>query len=155
MTMLPVVQYYPLVTVSNVVLVYSVCMDGVCTAAMVWLEVTLLSANQMFPFCDVTSTLTNQDLAIVRPEARSSSHRCPMFCYGLRVERHFSWKRRVTVWNRVWDTFSLVWWVCQKCQPKKIRIETTRTMGTVKSFNMCLLQLCIRNNWRYLKTCLS
>ncbi len=57
--------------------------------------------------------------SLVRPEARSSSHRCPMFCYGLQVERHISWKRRVTVWNRVWDTFYLVWWVCQKCQPNQ------------------------------------
>ncbi len=69
--------------------------------------------------------------------ARSASHRCQKFCYGFRVERHVSWKRCATVCNRVWDMFSLVWWVCQKCQPnqqqrvKKPRRfkETARTMG--------------------------
>ncbi len=30
------------------------------------------------------------------PGPHSSSHRCPTFCYGFRVERHVSWKRCAT-----------------------------------------------------------
>ncbi len=59
--------------------------------------------------------------------ASSSSH-------GFRVERNVSWKRCATGFG---DTFSLVWWVCQKCQPnQQQRVykphgikETARTMG--------------------------
>ncbi len=91
------------------------------------------------------------------PGARSYSHRCPMFCYGFRVERHVSWKRCAMVCNGVWDTFSLVWWVCQKCQPnQQQRVyeprgikDTAAQWVQVNSFNMCLLQLGIRNHWRY------
>ncbi len=106
------------------------------------------------------------------PGASSSSHRCPTICYGFRGERHVSWKRFATVCNRVWDIFSLVWWLCQKCQPnQQQRVykpcgikETARTMDKwshficvrcsslyatieVKSFHMCPLQLAIHNNW--------
>ncbi len=83
---------------------------------------------------------------ICRPGARSSSHRCPTFCFGFRVERHVSWKRCLTVCNGVWDTFSLVWWVCQKCQqqhvykPRGIK-ETARSMGSSEVIYKCLLQL--------------
>ncbi len=51
--------------------------------------------------------------------------------------------------QRVWDTFSLVWWVCQKCQPNQEQREyksrdLKRQLAQcvqVKSFNMCPLQL--------------
>ncbi len=64
----------------------------------------------------------------------------PTFCYGFQVERHVSWKRCAMVCNRVLDTFSLVWWVCQKCQPNQQQNvykprgikETARTMDPSK-----------------------
>ncbi len=49
-----------------------------------------------------------------------------------------------TVCNGVWDTFSLVWWVCQKCQPNQQQSvykprgikEIAAQWVQVKSFNV-------------------
>ncbi len=51
-----------------------------------------------------------------------------------------------TVCNGIWDTFSLVWWVCQKCQPnQQQRVykpsgikETARTMGPSEVVYKCV-----------------
>ncbi len=68
-----------------------------------------------------------------RPGARSGSHRPNILL------RFLGWTTCFleTVCNGVWDTFSLVWWVCQKCQPNQQQHvykphgikETARTMG--------------------------
>ncbi len=62
-----------------------------------------------------------------------------------------------TVCNRVWDTFSLVWWVCQKCQPNQQQHlykprgikESSHNGSKWSRLQMCPLQLGIHNNWRY------
>ncbi len=86
--------------------------------------------------------------------ARSNSHRCPTFCYGFRVEQHVSWKRCATgfqirfllfggcVWN--------VWPISSNMNINHAVLKRPLAQWVqVKSFNMCLLQLGIRNNWRY------
>ncbi len=47
--------------------------------------------------------------------ARSSSHRCPTFCYGFWVKQHVSWKRCVMGFEIRILLFS--WWVCQNASP--------------------------------------
>ncbi len=72
----------------------------------------------------------------------SSSHRCPTFCHGFRVERNVSWKRCTTGL----EMFSLVWWVCQKCQPNQQQHvykprgikETARTMSPSEVVYKCV-----------------
>ncbi len=69
-----------------------------CQSLYLWLgKITQLSQSPVELHC------ISQHPSGHSPGARSS----PMFCYGFRVERHVSWKR-------VWDMFSLVWWVCSE-----------------------------------------
>ncbi len=69
---------------------------------------------------------------ISTPGPHSSSHRCPTFCYGFRVERHVSWKRCATGF----EIRFLLFGGCQPNQqqhvykPRGIK-ETARTLINV------------------------
>lgn len=58
--------YFPFATVSNAVFHTRLYTNGVCTAAMVRLEVMLLTTNHRLPFYNVTSAQSNHALASVR-----------------------------------------------------------------------------------------
>ncbi len=92
-----------------------------------------------------------KDQTVLSSAARSSSQRCPTFCYGFRVERHVSWKRCAT-------GFEIRFLLFGGCVKNVSPISRNMYMNhavlkiplaqwvQVKSFNMCLLQLGICNN---------
>ncbi len=98
--------------------------------------------------------LTSANWLMTKPGASSSSHRCPTFCYGFRVEQHVSWKRCATGF----EIRFLLFGGCVKnvspissnvCINHAVLKRQLAQWVQEKSFNMCPLQLGICNNWRY------
>ncbi len=84
---------------------------------------------------------------------RTSSHRCPTFCYGFQVEQYVSWKRCATGFE---IRFLLFGGCVKNVSPINSKVYINHAVlkrslhnGSKWSHLMCPLRLCIHNNWRY------